>query len=145
MRNWFSTLCFLMAGLGFMGTSVAAEADVSAADAKSVRAVIQAQFDALAVDDAKAAFALAAPNLREMFGSPDDFIDMVRTSYPVVYRPVSVACLRPEQVAENLFQGVHLTDGDGNLWLAMYRMVRQRDKSWRIAGCHVVHATGQVS
>ena len=144
MRNWFSTLCFLMAGFGFMGNSAVA-ADVSAADAKSVRAVIQAQFDALAVDDAKAAFALAAPNLREMFGTPDDFIDMVRTSYPVVYRPVSVAFLKPERIDDALFQGVHLTDADGNLWLAMFRMVRQRDKSWRIAGCHVVHASGQVS
>ena len=144
MRNWFSTLCFLVAGLGFMGTSAAA-ADVSAADAKSVRAVIQAQFDALAADDAKAAFALAAPNIREMFGTPDKFIDMVRTSYPVVYRPVSVAFLKPERVDDALFQGVHLTDADGNLWLAVYRMVRQRDKSWRIAGCQVVHATGQVA
>ena len=144
MRNWFSTLCFLMAGFGFMGTSAVA-ADVSAADAKSVRAVIQAQFDALAVDDAKAAFALAAPNLREMFGTPDDFIDMVRTSYPVVYRPVSVAFLKPERIDDALFQGVHLTDADGNLWLAMFRMVRQRDKSWRIAGCQVVHASGQIA
>ena len=144
MRNWFSTLCFLMAGLGFMATSSAA-ADVSEADAKSVRAVIQAQLDALAVDDAKAAFALAAPNLREMFGTPDDFIDMVRTSYPVVYRPVSVAFLKPERVDDALFQGVHLTDADGNLWLAMFRMVRQRDKSWRIAGCQVVHASGQIA
>ena len=143
MRNWFSTLCFLMAGLGFMATSSAA--DVPEADAKSVRAVIQAQLDALAVDDAKAAFALAAPDLREMFGTPDDFIDMVRTSYPVVYRPVSVAFLKPERIDDALFQGVHLTDADGNLWLAMYRMVRQRDKSWRIAGCHVVHASGQVA
>ena len=144
MRNWFSTLCFLMAGFGFMGTSAVA-ADVSAADAKSVRAVIQAQFDALAVDDAKAAFALAAPNLREMFGTPDDFIDMVRTSYPVVYRPVSVAFLKPERIDDALFQGVHLTDADGNLWLAMFRMVRQRDKSWRIAGCQVVPASGQIA
>ena len=143
MRNWFSTLCFLMAGLGFMGSSVAA--DVTAAEAKSVRAVIRAQLDALAADDAKAAFALAAPSLREMFGTPDDFIDMVRTSYPVVYRPVSVAFLKPERIDDVLFQGVHLTDADGNLWLAVYRMVRERDKSWRIAGCHVVHASGQVS
>ena len=143
MRNWFSTLCFLMAGLGFMGSSAAA--DVTAAEAKSVRAVIRAQLDALAADDAKAAFALAAPDLREMFGTPDDFIDMVRTSYPVVYRPVSVAFLKPERIDDALFQGVHLTDADGNLWLAVYRMVRQRDKSWRIAGCHVVHASGQVS
>lgn len=144
MRNWFSTLCFLMAGLGFMGTSAAA-ADVSAADTKGVRAVIQAQLDALAADDAKAAFALAAPNLREMFGTPDVFIEMVRTSYPVVYRPVSVAFLKPERVDDALFQGVHLTDADGNLWLAVYRMVRQRDKSWRIAGCQLVHAVGQVA
>ena len=143
MRNWFSTLCFLMAGLGFMGNSAAA--DVTAAEAKSVRAVIRAQLDALAADDAKAAFALAAPDLREMFGTPDDFIDMVRTSYPVVYRPVSVAFLKPERIDDALFQGVHLTDADGNLWLAVYRMVRQRDKSWRIAGCHVVHASGQVA
>src|ERR1700754_3285833 len=62
-------------------------AEVSAADAKAARAVIEGQLAALAADDAKRAFGFAAPELREYFGTPENFIEMVRTSYPVVYRP----------------------------------------------------------
>ena len=36
-----------------------------------------------------------------------------------------------------LVQGVHLTDAGGALWLAVYRLERQPDRSWRISGCNV--------
>ena len=119
--------------------------DVSAADAKSAREVIQAQLAALAVDDAKLAFSFAAPRLREMFGTPENFIEMVRTAYPVVYRPSGVAFLKPQWIEGELVQGVHMSDESGVLWLALYRLERQKDRRWRITGCQLVQAAGRVT
>jgi hypothetical protein len=68
---------------------------------------------------------------------------MVRAGYPVVYRPSNVNFLHPVWVDGQLVQGVHLTDADGALWLALYRFERQADKSWRISGCEVQPASGK--
>ena len=120
-------------------------ADVPDGDAKGARAVIQAQLKAFAADDAKSAFTFATPQLREMFGSPENFMAMVRRSYPVVYRPASVAFLKPDLDGDAVTQGVHLTDASGRLWLALYRLERQPDMRWRISACQVVEARGQVT
>ena len=110
-----------------------------------MRAVIQAQFDAFAADDAKRAFSYATPQLREAFGSADRFIEVVRSAYPVVYRHATVGFLKPERVDGSLVQGVHLTDERGVLWLALYRLERQRDKSWRISACQLLPTQGRVA
>lgn len=138
----FAFAIFAMAVL----MAVPAHADpVSATDTKAVRVVVEAQLDAFAADDAKRAFSYAAPELREMFGTPDRFMAMVRGGYPVVYRPATVTFLNPEWVQGRLVQGVHLTDSSGVLWLATYRLERQRDKSWRISGCEVLQSTGRMT
>ena len=121
------------------------DAAVSQADTQGARAAIQAQLKAFAADDAKRAFSFATPQLRQMFGTPENFIEMVRNGYPVVYRPASVAFLKPERDGSALVQAVHMTDADGVLWLALYHLERQPDKSWRISGCQVVEAKGQVT
>lgn len=120
-------------------------AEVPAADAKAARSVIEGQLAALAADDAKRAFGYAAPALREYFGTAENFIEMVRTSYPVVYRPASVAFLKPQWLDGELVQGVHMSDDHGVLWLALYRLQRQKNRSWRISACQVVQAEGRVT
>jgi hypothetical protein len=80
-----------------------------------------------------------------MFGTPERFIDMVRASYPMVYRPASVSFFEPEMIEGELFQRVRMTDSSGAVWLAIYRMQRQSDKSWRINGCEVVESAGRVT
>jgi hypothetical protein len=65
--------------------------NLSAADEKSVRAVVEGQLAAFAKDDADKAFSFAAPNVRKALGSAANFMSMVRSDYPVVYRPTSVA------------------------------------------------------
>ena len=58
--------------------------------AASSRAIIERQFDAFARDDAEAAYALADPAIKHMFGDADHFLAMVRDRYPPVYRHRSV-------------------------------------------------------
>ena len=123
----------------------AAAEPVAAGDAKAVRAVVEAQLDAFAADDAKRAFSYAAPSIREMFGTPDQFMAMVKGGYPVVYRPASITFLQPAWTQGQLVQGVHLTDASGALWIAIYRLERQADKSWRISGCEVQPSAGKMT
>ncbi len=90
--------------------------------------------DARAVDAARA-FSLATPGIRATFGDAETFMNMVRRSYAVVYRPKSVAFDAPLLIAGELVQPVRLTDAEGHAWLAVYPMQRQPDGSWRTNGC----------
>ena len=140
----FAGLLFAASLAGFVPGAGAAE-PVSAADTEAVRAVVEAQLAAFADDDGQRAFSYAAPSIRAMFGSPERFMAMVRGSYPVVYRPTAVVFLHPAWVQGQLVQGVHLTDADGALWLAVYSLERQPDKSWRISGCTVQPSAGKMT
>lgn len=120
-------------------------AGVSRADAQKIRAVIQAQLAAFAADDATRAFSYAAPGIRQMFGTPERFLEMVREAYPVVYRPASVGFLAPAANGGSVFQAVEMADTAGTLWVAVYQMQRQRDGRWRIAGCELQRSEGRVA
>ena len=113
-------------------------------DEKGVRAVVEGQLAALSRDDASAAFSFAAPNVRETVGSASQFMEMVRKSYPAIYRPASTAFLKPEEHHGQVIQRVQLMDASGHAWLALYSLQRQKDKSWRITGCTVVPNKGRM-
>ena len=118
---------------------------LSDADEKGVRDVVQAQLAALARDDAAAAYAFAAPNVQERVKSAAQFMAMVRSSYPAIYRPASTAFLKAEAHHGQVIQRVQLTDEAGSAWLALYSLQRQKDKSWRITGCQVIPNKGRMA
>ena len=137
----------LWLGLALAGLTPAALADqpaVPAPSAKAVQLIVRAQLDAFAADDAKRAYSYAAANIQQMFGTADNFMEMVRTTYPVVYRPASVTFLTPKPQGKVVVQPVHMADGRGATWIAVYRLEQQKDKSWRIAGCVLVPNGGQT-
>lgn len=139
-------LARLFAGLWLLSMAMAASAaPLSAADEKNVRAVVQAQLAAFAKDDAATAFSFAAPNVRKAVGTADAFIAMVRRDYPVVYRPSSVAFLKPESKGDQVIQRVQMTDAQGTSWLAVYSLQQQGSKAWRITGCAVVENKGRMA
>lgn len=118
---------------------------LAAADEKSVRTVVESQLAAFAKDDADKAFSFAAPNVRQAVGSAAGFMAMVRRDYPVVYRPASVAFLRPDGKDGQAIQRVHMTDAAGEAWMAVYSLERQKNKAWRITGCVVVENRGRMT
>ncbi|HEY3049781.1 MAG TPA: DUF4864 domain-containing protein [Polaromonas sp.] len=123
----------------------ASAAPLSPSDEKSVRSVVQAQLAAFAKDDAHKAFSYAAPNVREAVGTAASFMAMVRSSYPMVYRPASVAFLKPEGKDDKAILRVQMTDASGDSWLAIYSLQRQKNKAWRITGCAVVENKGRMA
>jgi uncharacterized protein DUF4864 len=112
-------------------------------EARAIRTVIEAQLDAFRRDDAARAFSYAAPGIRATFGTPENFMEMVRTQYAVVYRPSSVAFEEPVVADGQVVQPVRFTDAEGQAWLALYPMLREADGTWRINGCYLRRASGQ--
>jgi len=120
-----------------------AQPPLTAADAGAVREVIEAQLDGFQKDDAPRAFSYATASIRESFGSPENFLEMVRASYPVVYRPKTVKFEAPQLIDDVLVQPVRLTDADGRTWIALYPMQREPNGTWRINGCQLARLAGQ--
>ena len=141
MTTFFNRLLRWALALALLGSQAAvalhAEA-LLAKDEKAVQTVVQNQLAAFARDDADKAFSFAAPELRKSIGSSSAFMAMVKSGYPVVYRPASVTFLKPESVGDDAVQRVQMLDSGGASWLAVYSLQRQKDKTWRISGCMLV-------
>lgn len=119
-------------------------ASLTPADEQNVRATVQGQLAAFAADDADKAFSYAAPNVRSALGTAAGFLAMVRNAYPVVYRPASVAFLKPESKEGQVIQRVQMMDASGDAWLAIYSLQRE-GASWLITGCVVVANKGRMA
>ena len=133
---------FLFVLLLFGASTTLPAAEISREDALAIRAVISEQLDAFTRDDAPRAFSLATSGIRAQFVTPEAFIDMVRSSYPVVYRPKTVRFDPLVFVGEEVVQPVRMTDVEGHSWIAQYPMQRQADGTWRINGCQLVRLSG---
>ena len=138
LRRFASLLLLWAACLGAPLAAQTAEQELPLAEATAVRAVVQAQLDAFAADDAARAFSFAAPGIQAQFQTPDNFMSMVRASYPMVYRPASLAFLSPERAGELVVQKVHITDRNGARWMALYSLHRQQSPEGRISSCIVL-------
>ena len=132
MRALFFSLAVLLPGVP------AADSGVSAADMNEIRGVIHRQLDAFRRDDAPGAFALVSPGVQQTFGTPERFLDTVRTAYRAVYRPSAVSFLELVVMGGDVVQPIQVTDYTGVVWVAYYAMQRQKDGSWRTNGCHLV-------
>jgi len=125
-----SFLCALL----FFVAAASSAADISKEDTSAIRKVISDQLDAFAKDDGPRAFSLATAGIQATFGTPEAFIEMVRSQYAVVYRPKSVQFQVPEIVDGQVIQPVRMTDAAGGAWLAIYPMQREGGR-WRTNGC----------
>jgi hypothetical protein len=103
----------------------------------AIETVIQQQFDAFRAEDVGTAFSFASPNIKGMFGTPENFGRMVRNGYPMVWHPAEVQFLDLRRVAGNLWQRVMVTDQAGRTHLLDYQMV-ETDQGWQINGVQIL-------
>ena len=109
--------------------------DIGAADRAAIAKVIQDQIAAFRVDDAARAFGFASPGIQAKFGTPEQFLEMVRTGYFPVYRAQDVT-FRDIAIENGApVQAVEIHDVQGEGVLALYFMERQPDGSWKVSGC----------
>ena len=79
-------LGFLWLATWFLSLAMA-KAESQSSSSPAIESVISKQIEAFRADDFATAFTFASPNIRSMFGTPDNFGVMVRRGYPMVWRP----------------------------------------------------------
>ncbi len=108
--------------------------------AASSRAIVERQFEAFAHDDAQAAYALAAPTIKDMFSDADHFIAMVRDHYAPVYRHRSADFGSFKESGDEASLEATLVDNDNVVWTALYSFRRGPNGDWLISGCVLAKA-----
>lgn len=110
------------------------------ADRVAVRQVIEGQLSAFEHDDGPLAFSYASPLVQAQFRTPKQFLDMVKTAYPSIYRPHEVQFREFEATYDGPVQKVFLIGTDGEPVLGLYFMQKESDGSWKIKGCALTPA-----
>lgn len=123
------------------GLALTAPAAAQTADRAGIETTIRSQIDAFLADDFATAFTFAAPNIKGIFRTPENFGAMVRNGYPMVYRPASVRMLELREEAGSLRQKVMVTDAEGRSHILEYQMLTTPD-GWQINGVQLLRAAG---
>ena len=106
--------------------------------AGEINGTIQAQIDAFLADDVDTAFSFASPGIKQMFRTPERFGQMVRSGYPMVYRPADLRFLdRRDHPGGGQVQRVMITDQTGAVHMLDYLMIQTAD-GWQIAGVQLL-------
>jgi len=118
---------------------------VSSDDAAAIRSVIEQQIAAFGRDDGVAAFSFASPNIRTLFGSPEDFMSMVKAGYQAVYRPQQMTFKDIRSRGGQVVQGLMVLGPDGFQALVLYYMEHQPAGDWRIDGVQLYPLPDQAT
>ena len=123
-------------------SGMAAAQSVAAANQTEIQSIIRSQVDAFVADNSSTAFSFAAPSIKNMFQTEQNFMSMVRQQYPQVFRPRSFEFGRLVDGPAGPVQEVYITGPAGKDWLAVYTLEQQADGSWKISGCYLVPDKG---
>ena len=113
----------------------------AAAQDAPIRATIEHQLQAFQADDFATAFTFASPNIKAIFGTPENFGRMVSQGYPMVHRPGAVKMLELREVAGALWQRVMITDSAGRTHLLDYQMLETAE-GWQINAVQLLQSAG---
>ena len=113
----------------------------AAAQETPIQDTIQNQLQAFQADDFATAFTFASPTIKGIFGTPENFGQMVAQGYPMVHRPAAVKMLQLREVAGGLWQRVMITDTGGRTHLLDYQMV-EGTEGWQINAVQLLRAEG---
>jgi hypothetical protein len=113
-------------------------------DVAAAQNVIRSQEQALARDDAAAAYSYAAPEIHGLFPRADIFMAMVQRGYAPVYRHKSFVFGESRTEGGKIAQRVHIVDANGEPWDALYTLEPQPDGSLKITGCQLIKAGQDV-
>jgi hypothetical protein len=105
------------------------------AEWNSIRLVIGDQLKALKAGDGAKAMTYSVPGMRKQFGTPERFMRMVREGYRALLDARSSSFLDGAVVDGITIQPLQLVLPDNSVVVALYRMEKQKDGVWRIAGC----------
>ena len=99
------------------------------------RHIIEQQLAAFERDDAVEAYSYAAPEIQALFPDPNQFLTMVDSAYAPVHHHRSVEFGPTAEQDGMIAETVIFTDGEGQVWTALYKLRKQPEGGWKVAGC----------
>lgn len=113
-----------------IGPSFAGQAEIEAAQSS-----IEAQIRAFLAGENETAYSYAAPNIKRIFPTLEQFMGMVQDGYQPVWKPQNYAFGEAREESDTrIAQKVMLTGPDGKSYEALYMLELQEDGTFRITG-----------
>ena len=138
-------LPLLFVALAALAAPMPGEPTLPAAEWKAIKSVIRDQRAALVAGYAKKAFSFAAPGIRAQFGTPENFLAMVRAAYGPLLAARYTEFLEGAVIEGRVIQPLRLVAPDNTVQVALYTMEKQKDGRWKIAGCVLALSTVQAA
>jgi len=111
------------------------------ADKKAdIQSTISDQLKAFASDNFIEAFTHASPGIKDIFGTVENFSNMVKKGYPMVWRYNNFEFLNLEETPQGYSQIVRITDQNDKLFLLKYFMTNVAG-IWKISGVSIIEAS----
>ena len=111
------------------------------ADEKAdIQSTISDQLRAFASDNFIEAFTHASPGIKDIFGTVENFSNMVKKGYPMVWRYNNFEFLNLEDTPQGYSQIVRITDQNDKLFLLKYFM-KNVAGIWKISGVSIIEAS----
>jgi DNA-binding transcriptional LysR family regulator len=111
----------------------------------AIKEVIGGQLQAMKAGDGTKAMTYSVPGIRRQFGSPERFMRMVRDGYGALLTARDSTFLEGAVVDGITLQPLQLVLPDNSVVVALYRMEKQKDGAWRIAGCVIAPSKVQAT
>lgn len=139
--RFLAALLALVAGVAFAAPP--AEPTLPATEWTAIRKVIGDQLVALKAGDGAKAMTYAAPGIQAQFGTPENFLRMVREGYAALLDARHTRFLQGAVIDDAVVQPLRLVLPNDTVLVALYQMQKQPDGRWRIAGCVIAPSTVQ--
>jgi hypothetical protein len=105
------------------------------AEIKAAQSSIEAQIRAFLAGEDETAYSFAAPNIKRIFPTVEQFMAMVRNGYQPVWKPQNFAFGDAMEMSPTaIIQKVLVTGPDGKNYEAVYTLELQDDGTFRITG-----------
>ena len=109
---------------------------------RAAQSAIESQIRAFLADDEAAAYDIAAPSIKRIFPTLEQFMAMVKGGYQPVWKPRNFAFGKSREPAPgSILQQVLLVGPDGKDYDAIYTLELQPDGAYRITGVSLRRAT----
>ena len=109
-----------------------------------IHGVISSQVEAFRAGDLETAFSFAAPRIRQVFGTPQVFGQMVEQGYGQIFSTLDFEFVELVGTVQSPVQVVAFTGTDLTTILAFYFMELQPEGVWRIGGVQIAAAEEQA-
>ena len=122
-----------------------AEAETKQSPAPDIQTVIEAQLNAFSLGDAEAAFNAVSLEVKTIYKTANSFMTMVLNNYTPLFFAKKWRFDQLFSENEDPVQVVYVNDPLGNDWVALYKMVKAQNGSWKIDNVNMALIEGVLT